>query len=823
MWQLRERWQAAKPGQDGQGEPVRLPKAQLHGVATGALVVLAGVLCGYLGSRAVKPVSPPVIISWSIGGAALAYLLTVTPRRALRALRQGAVRLRLSLRQRRLRGQARRARRRLLVAVERQPTPDLLRDLGVAEFLAGDVDEAELQLRAALQVSPGSGGLLNDLAVVLAERGQASQAAELFVQALTTDCAEAASLNCALVAPLVNTPETLEAMLRSSGEAPSPLALNNLGVSYARMGQWERAEIGFLAAARHNGGLPEAAANLGLVSLRRGKLQEAADRVTAADRLAPREPAFANYLGVTLARGGQFDLARQYLQRALRADTANPAISNNAMAVEALAGRWEEAARGLNALADTDGASADVHYNLALARLATGDANGATASAGAAIAAGDTSADAHTVLAVALWEAGQRARAMAQFRAATTSTEAGPGAACNLARALLLEGETAAAKELLEKAHLAWPDDDGVSLDLALTRLALTATEYSPELSSEQRARLRPPLQRCRAALEAGVRSSGVHAPEVHVNLGLCLYMMDQFEPAAEHFEQAMRAGAKPLELQFLVGTALAKASEQHAVETADGTMAPIAMGRHLLRRAALYLEQACGAREIMADAAYNLGRCCYLLEDFEGALSAFRKALTVERGEELFTYAGLAAAQQAQELQLLARGHLLMTEAKRDQLRARAQDLLNAAVHYFTQALTRNDMNPGLHGDLGIAYMMRNHEHDIESALRHWERMRAIGGGAMEHRYAELAQIGSASGGTRVAFDDRDLKLRDLAVRRWLAVPPPTPGGLRFRLEPVAVQQPWRMTVGAEDLRRALEMRAQVAADAAALARLRV
>jgi tetratricopeptide (TPR) repeat protein len=821
VWQLRERWHATGQDDSAEAEHVRLSSSRWRSALRAVFIALLSAAAGYVGGRAAQG-DLPVTITSAMGGGALGFLIIAVPEQALRLMKQGWIVLRMRRRRRRLRRLAARVRVHLQAVVEQEPSPEAFRDLAVAEYLADEQEEAELQLQSALSISPGSGSLINDLGVMLAERGECDRAAEFFAEALGTESAAEATINCALVASLVATPEALEQMLRSAGDHAGAMALNNLGVSYARLGRWDRAEAGFQAASQTNGGLPAAQANLGVVAYRRGQLQEAADRVTEAQRMDPREPAFANYLGVILAQAGQFEQARQYLRRALRVDPASAAVQVNALAVEALAGRWDTAARGLSDLVGEHPDLADAHYNLALCRLAMGEPMAAAASAGSAIANGDTSCEAYTVLAVALWEAGHRAKALHHFQVASGAPGAGASAVSNFGRALMVEGEVERARQLLQKAQHAWPDSTDVALDLATAVLAVRATEYHDALAGGAEGRQEGNRPLSLPGLEAALARQNGLVTEAHVNLGLYLYMQEQYEPAADHFAEALRSGLRARELPYLVGTALGRAGEEQASLTDDGGVLHPAVGRQLLRRAVPYLQRACEAREILADAAHGLGRCLYVLEDFEGALAAFRKGLAVERSEEMHMLAGLAAARQSQEFQVAARGHLLMTEAKRDQLRERSQELLNGAIHHFSQALLRNEVNPVLHGNLGIAYMLRNREHDIESALRHWERMRAIGGGAVERRYAELAQIGSLADAARMGFDDRDIKLRGLSVRRWLAVPPPVPSGLRFLVEPMAVHEPWQIIVDSADLREALSLRDRVTADAALVARLR-
>ena len=823
MWQLHERWQARDLGEPEQKETVRLGSTQLRRLTIAAVTVILAAAAGYAGSRVVSPPNYFLIFTAAAGGAAVALLMIAIPTQAVRVLLKGFISLRLFCKRRMMLGRVQRGRTTLAKGAGEGSPAGLLRDLAAAEYLRGRPEMAEAELARALETDPTDGGLLNNLGVALAVQGHHDRAAELFTRAVAADSLSQPLVNCALVAPLVSAPRLLEEMMTAWGEEPSPLALNNIGVFYARRRQWEVAQDWFTAAAHEDAELPAARANLGLMANHRSQLQEAADKIMEANRQAPNEPAFDNYLGVILAAAGQIDQARFYLRRALRADPAGASIRINAMSVEAQAGHWPTAVRGLQALAAAEPHLPDAHYNLAVAQLAVGEPVAAAANAGAAIAQGDSSADAYTVLAVSLWQTGRRAEALSHFLSAINAPEAGPLATSNLGRALLLEGQVERALKVLETAHKEWPGDPKLSFDLATAILATGAAHYDDHLSPTETQELSASLQLSYPGLESAARAGPEAPPEVHVNLGLYLYMQEQYERAAEHFEMALRLAPKTRELHYLAGTALGRAGEKESQKMEDGETSPTALGRQLVRRAVPDLQAACEARDVLVDASYNLGRCLYVLEDYEGALAAFRKALRIGSSEEMNTPAALAAARQALSLQLAFRTQLLLPEAKRDQLRHRTLELLNVAVHYFRQALLRNELDPILHGNLGIAYMLRNEEHDIDAALRHWERMRTIGGGAMEERYAELAQIGNLAHPARVGFDDRNMKLRALDVLRWVAVAPPRPAGLRFVVEPVVVHQPWRLVVGTEILQEALTLRDQIAADELRLMRLRV
>lgn len=807
--------------QDRKTEQVLLENFRVRRLLVWALTLGCAALAGLFGSRMLHPLNHVLMGLWALGGGAAAVLLTMIPGQAWRVLRRAWIFLGLARRRRAMRRLLGAERAALTGVSDEVLSAESLCDLATADYLRGQLETAEAYLADALELAPEHASMLNNLGVVLAAQQNYDGAAELFVRALTNGDEALAAANCALIAPHVADAERLAQMMVEAGHPLEAVALNNLGVGQALRGRWDAAEHWFGQAAQEAPGLAAARANLGLVAYRSNRLQEAGKEILQASRQDPNEPAFASHLGVILAATGQVDQARNYLRRAHRVDPASVAIRINMTAVEAATGHWQLARKGLKSLLNEKERPADNHYNLAVCELAIQEPAAAADAAAAAIAAGDTSAEAYTVLAVGLWETGRKAEALSHFQSATGAADSGPLAAGNLGRALLLSGKIEPARMALEAALQQWPEDPQLTFDLATAQLATAADGYDESMPLPERRGVMTALQRSHAGLQGGLQRPEM-AVEAHLNLGLYHYMQEQFEAAAEQFEAALRQVPKSRELSLLIGTALGKEGERQTHRTGDGDTAPTAAGRGYLRRAVPYLEAALESREVLVPASHNLGRCLYVLKDYEPALAAFRKSIRLEGGHEINSMAALAAARQAQRVQLLVKTQLL-SEAKREQLRARWIELLNVAVYYFRQALLRDEMDPTLHGNIGIAYMLRNHDNDVEAALRHWERMRTIGGGAMEHRYAELAQMENLADPTRVGFDDRNDKLRGLEPLRWLAVPPPQPTGIRYAIEPTAVQRPWRLAASSARLQQALELRDAIAAGEVRLQRLRV
>lgn len=786
-----------------------------------ALMFIAAALAGYAGTFVIRPPNYLVMVIMAAGGASAAFLIFAIPTQTLLLFRKLILRFGLAVLRGRYRSELRKVHERLTEAGDLAQDPVRLGDLAVTEHLLGATEAAQRDLGAALELAPENAALLNNLGVVIAEMGEYDRAAAIIARAVDLDPAPQIRTNLGLLAPLASDLEPFRRLISGLTQEQDATALNNIGVFHMRQGNLDLAWEWFLRATRSDPKSPHAWANLGLISYRRGRLREAVGHLITAGRAAPDDARIANNLGVVLAAAGKPAWSRQQLDRARTLEPANIGIRINSVSVQALEGHVEAAIRGLRSLVSGPYHRAEAYYNLAALQLATGDPESAAASAAAAVEEGEHSSDAYTNLAVALWECGRKAEAISHFQAAFAAADAGPMAASNLGRALMQEGQPERALEVLTAAREKWRGDPDLAFDLAVAALATVAARYRPDMSPAERRDFFVELHRSFAGLDSAVRRGGQAPLEAHVNMALYHYLRQEYVLAAEGFAHAAKLAPDILELRFLAGTAYGRAADHHVQQTEDGRRELTPEGVELVRLAIPHLEAACEAKDVTADALYNLGRCLYAIEEFDRALEVFRKALRLENSEEMNSLAALCAARQARQWQEQVRTQSLMSEARKEALTNKARQYLDTAVFYFRQALLQNELNPSLHGNMGLAYMLRNQQHDVEAALRHWQRMRAIAGTAMETRFAEFTQIASAEHATRVNFDDREVLCRDIDVFRWVSVLPPQPAGLHYVLEAVSVQLPWRLMATDETLKDALRLRDRIAARERALARL--
>lgn len=786
------------------------------------VLFIAAVAGGYLGTLVISPPRLWVMILTAAGGAAAAFLILAVPAQTYLLVAKTLTRLRLSLVRTRLGAalEAIAAAQRAQDNVQGEPQAAAISDAAVAALLRGAPQQAESDLLRARELAPDDLSLGNNLGVALAAQRRYAEAASILVPIAAAGLAEAHQ-NLGALAAVADDPAAVEPLAAALGTDSTSSAFNNIGVMHLRLGQTDLAAEYFAQAQRRDPRRPAPRANLGIVAYRRGRLREATRLLVAAGRAAPEDARIASDLGVALAAAGRTRWARAQLDRAHELDPANIGIRLNHFACVAVDGDTGQAISGLRALTSAPYHRADVLYNLAVLELATGENELALSSAVAAVEAGEKTADGYTNLGIAYWETGGTAEALEALRRAAGCAEAGPATARNLGRALLIAGHHDEALKALSEGRERWRSDSELALDMGLALLGKVAARYRPTMSAVERRDFYVELHRSFAGLHAAVRLRESAPIEAHIGMGLYHYLRQEYEEAAEQFGLAARADASAPELQYLLGTTYGTWADHQRQQHEDGTRSLTTEGLASLRRAVTHLRAACESTEASPDWFYNLARCHYGLGDYEEGLAALRKAPGFKDSAEMNILAGLCAGTQARAWMDLARGQTIQSEARRKATLQHSHQFMDAAVQYFRQALHLAELNASLHGNLGLAYMLRNREHDVESALRHWQRMRAITGERAGRRYTEFSQIESAEHASRVRFDDTDVSCREIDPLMWLAVRAPQMAGLHFIMEPVAEGGEWRLAAHGRELREALRLRDRIASLTWTLARL--
>jgi tetratricopeptide (TPR) repeat protein len=342
--------------------------------------------------------------------------------------------------------------------------------------------------RADVQRAAAAGG--RELAEAYGELAQLLHAYELF------DGAEAAYRN---------------AMRLASTDVRWP---HLLGYLFAQTGRLDEAGERFEDVLRLNPSRREAAAHLADVNLRRGRLALAREQFQA---IAGAFPAFANNgLGEIALREERFDEAVRRFQAVLeRIPTATAVHYPLAMAYRGLgrlddarrhldlrgtgrvrvsdpvvdrirtlvrgeralvlqgrelyaAGQFSEAADAFRRATVAAPASATAHVNLGLTLVQLGDRSGAIETFRAAVAAAPEDVAAHASLGALLAETGRLVEAVEHLRAAFDRSPEGAATRTLLVRTLIRLGRTDDALTVLGRAASVDPDDEAVTLDLAI-------------------------------------------------------------------------------------------------------------------------------------------------------------------------------------------------------------------------------------------------------------------------------------------------------------------------------------------------------------------
>ncbi len=189
-------------------------------------------------------------------------------------------------------------------------------------------EEAERQLRMALEKFPQSVGWLSTLADVLSKQGRWQEALDVLSLTMELEPWNAAAIRCSMAAVLIQQGRTEEAeqhfrqaIRLDPNYAP---AANGLGGCLLHQGRIDEAILEFRKAAAVDPLMVKAYGNLGSAYLMRGDLEQAEKYFRRALELAPREGSFHRSLGTVLVRRGQLKQAIAELRAGLLLAPADP-------------------------------------------------------------------------------------------------------------------------------------------------------------------------------------------------------------------------------------------------------------------------------------------------------------------------------------------------------------------------------------------------------------------------------------------------------------------------------------------------------------------
>lgn len=681
--------------------------------------------------------------------------------------------------------------------------------LGLASLLRGEEQAAVAALERACSAASNGRCDLNR-AVALAETREVQTAAELMLEAATSpDTAPAAQHNLGVLLSRYPRQEMIERVLERVDRVEAPAILSNLGAWELARGELDLAERYLRRAVQEDPAAVAARANLGLVAYRRGDVKDAVEQLHDAALLDPVNPTLANDLGAILCVAGRPLVAARALSRAALLAPASPEVEINRGCLRLYLGQYEDALESFTDPVVREKHPALAAHNAALALIALQRLDAAREEIEWGLERAPEDQRLLNNLGCVAWAERNDAEMVAILSRLEESSDT--GATLNIAAARIGAGRPDEALAMLEELRKRGVRDLLVSFYRGLALLSKAVELHEPRMSRRQRERFFEALHLCVKPFNA-VESAGIAGSiEAQVNLALYRYLRLEFALAAEGYQAAAKVFPENGFLQFCLGTALAEEARRVQQEREAGEQL-VGRARDLLRRARRHLETAVDLGEVTADVFCNLGMCAYDLGDIEGALAAFKRMVQLEDSADSNNNMAIVYAREGQEIQQSARAAGLASKERASDLLSRAQTRLSTALHYFLQALEHNRDDPVLHGNIGLAYMLRNRGSDVEAALRHWQRMLALGGERAGKRYEELTALAHGDESRRAVFDETLMEFRSLDPTRCMVTVPPRLSGPRQALQAITEEIDWQLLSDDPKVREVLRRRDRLA-----------
>ncbi len=220
------------------------------------------------------------------------------------------------------------------------------KNLGLILAERGQVDEAIVQYRKAVEIKPDYAEAHYSLGVVLARRGQVDEAIAQYQKAveIKPDYAEALNNLGLALAQCGRLNEAIAEYQKAVEINPDYAeALDNLGNALAGCGRIEEAIASYQKAVEVNPDYAEAYSNLGLALAGRGRVEEAIANYRKALESKPDSAAVHNNLGLALAGRGEIDEALGHYRQALALEPKYAEAHNNLANALANRGQIDEA------------------------------------------------------------------------------------------------------------------------------------------------------------------------------------------------------------------------------------------------------------------------------------------------------------------------------------------------------------------------------------------------------------------------------------------------------------------------------------------------
>jgi Flp pilus assembly protein TadD len=207
--------------------------------------------------------------------------------------------------------------------VEKEPKREEHVDMGIAFLEMKMYEEAVREFKHTLELEPESFEGRFYLALAYYRTNRLAEAAELLLSL-------------------------------SQAEPARPAILNDLGLVYERLGDFDNARDCYWKAAKIEGAGATPLVNIGIASFRMGLYDDAEKAFRAAREMGPKVSLSAFYLGVLMVRRGDYDLAEEMFNEAVELNPdAAPAL-NNLAAVYELKSQYDKAEEWYRMALETD-------------------------------------------------------------------------------------------------------------------------------------------------------------------------------------------------------------------------------------------------------------------------------------------------------------------------------------------------------------------------------------------------------------------------------------------------------------------------------------
>ena len=301
-------------------------------------------------------------------------------------------------------------------------------ELAPARFRLGEVlrkqghaDEAAEQYRRALRLNPDHAAAHNGLGLILKERQQIEAALEHFRLAVRSDPLSAdAHANSGTIFLQQGQGEaaTREFNRALQIEPNRPGVYRSLGVARAGLGRHEQAVSAFRRAISLKPEDAEARYNLGLSQTELGRQGEAIQSFQDAIALRPNDAEVHSSLGVAFGQAGRLPEAVEAFREAVRIDPENGEAYSNLGLVLGQLGQWREAAAALAQVVRINPADVQTRLKLGLAYGQAGQYRQAVEAFQQAIEVKPDFAEAYSNLGAAFGQLGRHQEASQAFREA---------------------------------------------------------------------------------------------------------------------------------------------------------------------------------------------------------------------------------------------------------------------------------------------------------------------------------------------------------------------------------------------------------------------